>query len=309
MENNRGNTSMNDNLIENIFLLISMMPLFIGGLALFMWSFKLEKKAKDPNKPKVKKPNLYDAKVIDVQTIEKRDETGYLRSRYYSTTIEYEKNGELRIQTFDCSNEYPTNSIIEAYIYTSGLVSVITEPPTGYNFSNKKVIYVTGWKVARIAGFVLAAIPVLSILAQISFLQWLPAIAILFVFVGIPILLGIKFYKSGKKKLADIENGIYETYMATIIDIKKTYHKTDNGGHYDYYPIVQFDYKGESCTTLINANVDKRINDIGTNMPLYIHRDTGEMLLSIDKTVNLLPAYIAFGVAGFFAFFLFIGLF
>ena len=288
--------------VEDIFLLIAAMPFFICGIALIILSYKLEKKQKDPNKQKVKKPNLYEAKVIDVQTVEKRNESGYLVNRHYSITIEYEKNGELKIQTFDSFNEYPTNSIIEAYIYSSGIVSVVTLPPIGYQFTNTKHTYVHGYTIARIAGFVLSVIPILSVCAQFSVLQWIPFLAILGVFVGIPGTIGIKLYKKGKKKIADIGKGIYEQYNATVVDIKRDYHKNSsgNGGSYIYYPIVQFEYKGELCRTAMKTIRNLDLDAIGTSVPVYIHKETDELLETIDTTALLAPAYIAFGFAGFF---------
>ena len=290
-----------------IVAMIAMLPLLIGGIALIIGSNKLKKQDQEKRKailnesprqlPRKKSTNplVFSARVIDVQTQDTRTPEGYLSSRVYMITVEYEKNGELKVNTIRSMYDYPNGMEVE--IKESGSIFgayIIGNPPLGSNTRNKPENFVNGYIVARVAGIILTTISSAMYLAQIPFLSEYVAFLFFGGFASLPALLGFKLYKSAKQKQTDVNNGIYEKFDAKIVDIQIKH----NDGHRYYYPLVEINYYDEILTPHLHQ-MDIHINHLGTIIPVYIHKETKEVLTEEQLGTSYIFPYILFGVSGF----------
>lgn len=278
-------------MMDIILSLLVMSPLCIGGIALIILSKKLK------NKKKKIDPTLIQAKVVDIQSKERRNEYGYLQGQYYVITIEYERDNELKINTFDCAYEYPVNSIIDVKIGLGGKVWVYTQPEL------EGVTYVEGYKVLRVIGIILISIYAGMIFANLPIIDNLFAFLLLLLMVGIPAFFGFKLHKKGKEKLREVQDGIYKKTEVRIIDIQRVYkrNKNSNGGSTYYYPIIEYEINGNIKTTKMNQSMDYRINDIGKTFEIYIKSET-DMLTDEGLKYIFLPSKILFIISGIIAF-------
>lgn len=307
MENQGGNKKIMGKMFGMIVAMIGILPLLIGGIALIIFSKKLEKKDKEKQrailnqpknqlpKPKSTNPLVFSARVIDVQTQDTRTPEGYLSSRVYMITVEYEKNGELKVNTIRSMYDYPNGMEVE--IKESGSIFgayIIGNPPLGSNTRNKPENFVKGYIIARVAGIILTTISSAMYLAQIPFLSEYVAFLFFGGFASLPALLGFKLYKSAKQKQTDVNNGIYEKFDAKIVDIQIKH----NDGHRYYYPLVEINYYDEILTPHLHQ-MDIHINHLGTIIPVYIHKETKEVLTEEQLGTSYIFPYILFGVSGF----------
>lgn len=278
-----------------IFSLIGILPLLIGGIALICLSKKLKKN--DGKRKALTNPLAHYAKVIDVQTDDDRDEEGYLRSRWYNITVEYEKNNELMISTIRSRYDYPTGMEVE--IRESGSVYgayIVGNPPQGMFTRNKTENWVKGYQIARIAGIILTVISSLFFLSQIPIVNDIIGYLLIIGFIGLPALGGFKIHSNYKKRQKDISNGLYEKFDAKIIDVKLEY----SDDHKRYCPIVEIDYNGKIYTPQL-GNLNTHINQIGQTIPIYIHKKTQKMILETEKDNTIYASYILYAISGIIA--------
>lgn len=306
MANQGGYKSIMGDTFGMIVAMIAMLPLLIGGIALIISSNKLKKQDQEKQKailnesprqlPRKKSTNplVFSARVVDVQVQDDRTPEGYLRSRFYLITVEYEKNGELKINTIRSNYDYPNGMEVE--IKESGSLFgayIIGNPPTTSNTKNEKEVYVKGYTIMKIAGIILTTISSAMYLSQIPVVGEFTGLLFFMAFTSLPAFAGWKIYQSAKKKKEDVENGVYEKFDAKVVDIKLTH----NDGNRYYYPLVEINHYGTILTPQLHR-MDIHIHQLGTTIPLYVHRETKDVLTEDELNTSYIFPYILFGMSG-----------
>ena len=274
-----------------IFMVFPFILMLIGGIAILSLSKKLKK-----NSGKKKGfPAIY-AKIIDIQTEDYRDDYGYLINRQYNITVEYEKNGELKIRTIRSFYDYPTG--IEVEIKETGAIHgayIVDTPTQGIKTRNTNTAtFVKGYQILKVLGIIMIVIPCLMFIAQIPFLQNILGVILGLGFASIPAIIGTILYMKSKKKEADFNNGVYEKFNAKIIDVKKE--SSDNNTR--YCPIVEIDYYGTIYTPQL-WGMGTKITEIGNIIPVYIHKKTQDMLTDNEIKSTNFGVYFLFGISAF----------
>lgn len=294
-----------DKIMELIGMLAAFIPLFAFGVIMLIVGLKGRKKKDEPKQ--YRNPYVLKAKVVDMQVKEHRDELNYLRRREFFTTIEYEKNGEMKVNSFYHPYEYKTGSIIDVTVNQEGKVNILTPIPQGINSLNEKMSVVKGYKVALVAGVVSLILSMLMLCSALNVFMELSAIVMICLFFSPMFFFALHMYKKAKKRLHGMDNGYYKTYDATIVDVRKHVSRSNDSTKTTYYSIVEYVDNGMVKTTEFADFVS--IDDIGKTRRIYVNEEEND--LQTDETLKtiMFPTYLAIGAMSIFALvFLFAGI-
>lgn len=255
---------------------------------------------KKDGQPKVyKNPYILKAKVIDLQVKEHRDDLNYLRRREFFTTIEYEKNGEMKINSFYHPYEYKTGSIIDVAVNKEGKVTIYTPIQQGIHSLNEKMTTVKGYKVATIVGIISCIFGALMACSMFDLFVGFAGIILICVFFSPLVFVAWKTYTTAKHRLHGMENGYYKTYDATIVDVRKHVRTGNNGTKTTYYSIVEYVDNGEVKTTEFADFVN--IDNIGQKRRVYINEKENDLQTDESLKYIMYPSYLTIGAILLFA--------